>query len=306
MSQQSLEDEEKSIDPNDSSDIETKDNELEQAIPIPETVYVITSDYSKSLSKYHLIQCIYCQELISHNKNVSDIETFKCSKCIRLFKSNASNFWESEAGNPRHIPEILQLYPLTFIEEQLIALVFVNQYIYNRHTKGGQIAAKGHCIAFMQDFSSFALTLPNDPKNVPLVIYQKKNWKGGVTKDLCVRQFNIRVWLNFLQQNCRVRGYRDAKINEDLLNSLPDNGEPQGLRIIETEIDMPTVDTYERDFNQAERPDIDDGDPAYESAVSSERSAILSEEEQLTETVNSIITGKKTYFSNHCLSTKPN
>lgn len=61
---------------------------------------------------------------------------------------------------------------LTFIEEQLISLVYINQYVYLRGF--GEVASKGHCINFSQDISVIAEKLPRTPAEIPLVIIKKK------------------------------------------------------------------------------------------------------------------------------------
>ena len=76
---------------------------------------------------------------------------------------------------------------LTFVEEQLISLVCVNQYVYLRG-KGG-IATKGHCINFAQDILQIASILPRLAEDVPIVIIRKRNASTGVSQDLKVDDF---------------------------------------------------------------------------------------------------------------------
>ena len=199
------------------------------------------------------------------------------------------NFWETDAGNPNSLPEILKNNPLSFVEEQLISLVCVNQYIYNRRT--GVIASKGHCIHFMQDISLVARVLPRLPAEVPIVIIQKRNWQGETTRDLRVRRSVVKIWLEFLKANNRLRAYQTLQIDEERLNLLPVDGILPEIQIIETDNELETVATFERDSLQEERPDTDDANPAFDSGVTVLPSVVSSEQVQLEETVANILTG---------------
>ena len=143
----------------------------------------------------------------------------------------------------------------------------------------------------MQDISTVARVLPRLPAEVPIVIIQKKNWQGETTRDLKVRRAVVKLWLEFLKANNRLRAYRELQIDEERLNQLPLDGILPEIQIIETDNELETVATFERDSLQEERPDIDDSNPAFDSGVPVHPSVVPSEQVQLGETVASILDG---------------
>ena len=267
----------------------SNENELPTDNDVETENDTISKKFHKLLSKIKLHQCVYCMEVVSTNRNVKDVKSFRCPKCLVICKKDKVNFWETEAGHPGFLPDVLKNNPLTFVEEQLVSLVCVNQYIYNRRT--GVIASKGHCIHFMQDISVVARVLPRLPADVPIVIIQKKNWVGETTRDLRVRRSVVRLWLEFLKANNRLRAYRSLQIDEERLNNLPVDSFLPEIQIIETDNELETVATFERDSLQEERPDTDDANPAFDSAVPIHLSEIPSEQTNLEETVTGIISG---------------
>ena len=260
------------------SDVQQDDDQLDDV-----------DDFDMLVSQLKLLQCVYCRELVSSKRNC-EAKSFRCTKCAVIFKEDKINFWETEAGNPNLLPDILKNNPLSFVEEQLISLVCVNHYIYNRRT--GVIASKGHCIHFMQDISLVARVLPRLPAEVPIVIIQKRNWQGETTRDLRVRRSVVKLWLEFLKANNRLRAYQTLQIDEERLNLLPVDGILPEIPIIETDNELETVATFERDSLQEERPDTDDANPAFDSGVTVLPSVVSSEQVQLEETVASILAGR--------------
>lgn len=98
------------------------------------------------LSKWTIYICRLCQlafKLNITNKNgtcnrCNKIKSFVCSDNT---KQGKSLYYKSDDSRPGLIPAELQHYELSFVEEQLISLVCVNQYVYSR--KGGSLATKG-------------------------------------------------------------------------------------------------------------------------------------------------------------------
>jgi hypothetical protein len=81
-------------------------------------------------------------------------DSFLCPSCRQ---PNGKDYFR-ESGYPGRIPDELRNYPLTFVEEQVIALVSVNQYVYV-NGRGGHMTS-GHCINFAQDIGRIATVLP--------------------------------------------------------------------------------------------------------------------------------------------------
>ena len=222
------------------------------------------AEFHDKVSKTKLQHCTFCCELVPSEKALSDdiSKAFKCNSCIQT----ANNcFWNTNAGDPRTMPKELASIPLSFVEEQLISLVCVNQYIY--HRRSGTIAGKGHCIHFMQNVDQIASELPRLPEHVPIVIIQKKDWAGETTKDLRVRRHVVKTWLEWLKENSVLPEYKRLDINYDRIEDLPEDGMLEGLEIRLTEKDHDQVSAQDRNGDTEEREDTDDGNPGFDSAV---------------------------------------
>lgn len=121
---------------------------------------------------------------------------------------------------------------LTFVEEQLISLVHVHQYVYMRGF--GEASSKAHCINFSQNISSIVHKLPRLPTDLPIVIINKKE-SDGTVHEFRVRRNVVLLWLEYLKKNSQVPGYRDMAICYDRINQLPADDALPGLTTIETE-----------------------------------------------------------------------
>ena len=248
------------------------------------------AEFHDKISKMKLQHCTWCSELVPSEKAISDdiSKAFKCNSCVQV-ATQGRCFWTTQAGDPRAMPKELALIPLSFVEEQLISLVCVNQYIY--HRRSGTIAGKGHCIHFMQNIDHIASVLPRLPENVPIVIIQKKDWAGETTKDLRVRRHVVKTWLEWLKKNSILREYQRLDIDYDRIEALPEDGMLEGIEIRLTDKDHDQVSAQDRNGDTEEREDTDDGNPAFDSAVPLPSDDYFGEEEALTNAVNQIIAG---------------
>ena len=85
----------------------------------------------------NVFRCTICSEGVPYNKIPRHGGSFKCAKCSQ---TRLDDYFGTDDANPGSIPLQLRHHMLTFVEEQLISLVCVNQYVYLRG-KGG-IATK--------------------------------------------------------------------------------------------------------------------------------------------------------------------
>ena len=199
--------------------------------------------FNENVAKWKVFRCTICSEGVPYNKIPRHGGSFKCAKCSQ---TRLDDYFGTDDANPGSIPLQLRQHMLTFVEEQLISLVCVNQYVYLRG-KGG-IATKGHCINFAQDILQIASILPRLAEDVPIVIIRKRNASTGVSQDLKVRRNVVLLWLTWLKANSPVPGYKNLEISQERIDSLPDNDEMPGIRVIETdddpeiELDLPVFD----------------------------------------------------------------
>jgi ATP-dependent DNA helicase PIF1 len=155
----------------------------------------------------------------------SDVSKYKCSRCKQ---KSENDYFACEFADPRGVPA--HLPQLTFMEEQLIARVYVNQYVYFR--RSDTIASKGHCINFQQDPSEIANDLPRLAADICVIVIRKIHL-NGTCQELKVRRNAVQTWLYWLKENHPQ--YRNVNINLENLKLLPDDGELENVRTIETQ-----------------------------------------------------------------------
>ena len=131
---------------------------------------------------------------------------------------------------PSTVPYELQ--NLTQIE-MLIARALPIMRVYVK--PGGQRGYSGHCINLPQNVTELAKSLPRYAKDLTVIIVKVKG-RDNTFKDVTVRRqkvCNALVWLKNNNMH-----YTDLTINEDALNSLPENGIPPQLMTVETDNDI--------------------------------------------------------------------
>ncbi len=141
---------------------------------------------------------------------------------------------------PSPVPHKLQ--HLTQIEEMLIARALPIMRVYIK--PGGQRGYSGHCINLPQNVTELATSLPRCPKDLAVIIVKGKG-RDNTFKDVTVRKqkvHNALVWL--ISNNSH---YSEITINEDALNSLPENGVAPDLITVETDNDIVSDDNCSLD-----------------------------------------------------------
>ena len=137
--------------------------------------------------------------------------------------------------DPRDVLD--ELKGLTDIKEMLIAQVFTVMTIYR--LRGGQTRYRGNVINFPQDINEFTKRLPRHPSTLDvLVIRQQLANDSTAFRDFNVRQSkvsNTLVWLK--AHNCY---YEDIIIDEEILQSLPENGSITDLLLQQITDEIPT------------------------------------------------------------------
>ena len=141
---------------------------------------------------------------------------------------------------PSSVPNELQ--NLTQIEEMLIARALPIMRVYIK--PGGQRGYSGHCINLPQNVTELATSLPRYPKDLAVIIVKVKG-KDNTFRDVTVRKqkvHNALVWL--INNNPH---YSELTIDEEALNSLPENGVPPDLMTVETDDDIVSDDNCSPD-----------------------------------------------------------
>lgn len=86
--------------------------------------------------------------------------------------------------------------------------------------------------------------MPRLPRNINVVIIEKRNSRTHVTEDLRVRRAFVAFWLRWLKNRSNV--YKHIRISEENLSQLPENDVPNDLPTI-TNDEFEEVNTEVRD-----------------------------------------------------------
>ena len=195
--------------------------------------------FSKSI-QFFISQCTICQEAWPLNSKPRSPDCYICPRCARDTKS-PRKFSLENSMIPSPVPTELQ--NLTQVEEMLIARALPIMRVYIK--PGGQRGYSGHCVNLPQNVKELATSLPRYPKDLSVIIVKVKG-KNNSFRDVAVRRekvHNALLWL--LQNNPH---YAELEINEDALNSLPENGIPADLMTVETENEIISNDDVMSDL----------------------------------------------------------
>ncbi len=187
--------------------------------------------------QYIVSHCTVCQEAWPLKSKPRS--PYVCSRCSRDKKS-PKKFSCENSMIPSPIPHELQ--NLTQIEEMLIARALPIMRVYIK--PGGQRGYSGHCINLPQNVTELATSLPRYPKDLAVIIVKVKG-RDNTFKDVTVRKQKVHSALVWLINNNP--HYSEITINEDALNSLPENGVAPDLMTVETDNDIVSDDNCSAD-----------------------------------------------------------
>ena len=180
-------------------------------------------------------QCTVCQEAWPLKSKPRSPNDYVYSRCSRDKKS-PKKFSCENSMIPSCVPHELQ--GLTEVEEMLIAHALPIMRVYIK--PGGQRGYSGHCINLPQNVKELATSLPRYLKDLAVIIVKLKG-KHNTFKDVNVRRDKVRKALLWLIHNNP--HYAQLEIDEEALNSLPENGVPPDLMNVETKSEIVSDDT---------------------------------------------------------------
>lgn len=127
---------------------------------------------------------------------------------------------------------------LTMIEEMLISPILAVMSVYR--LPGGALINRGFVANFSQDVNEIIKELPRLPKDLPILVLKKKDQQNNV-KRFMVNRKRVELLLTYLCENNPQYIAHGVKMNQSLLNSLPENGIPTELNEID-DVNMPDAD----------------------------------------------------------------
>ena len=155
-----------------------------------------------------------------------------CNRCDKQKETpiNPILFSKENDMDPGEQPPELQ--NLTPLEQMLIAkaAVIVPVHIMT----GGWTGYSGHTIIFPQDIQALATSLPRSPASLEIITIRRKNQEGG-WNHFHVRRNKVLLALQFLIAHNPL--YSDITLDEEVLQSLPEDGIVQAGLVAEMELD---------------------------------------------------------------------
>ena len=121
--------------------------------------------------------------------------------------------------------------------------------IYSKH--GGQPGYRGHVLNMPQNIQGFLNKLPRDPSELPVLVVRRHGADNTYT-DCRVRREKVLTALQWLKQNNHF--YQDITINQEVVQSLPDDGMPATLPLID-ECPQPANSSMQCDSDTADHDD---------------------------------------------------
>lgn len=180
-------------------------------------------------NEYKICQCTVCYEAwpLKSNSKLNKLPTYQCSRCYGE-KELPKKFSKENNMVPSSVPN--ELSGLTQVEEMLIARALPIMHIYLK--QGGQRGYSGHCVNLPQNVGELAKSLPRYPKDLSVIVVKMKG-KENSFKTLNVRRQIVADALFWLLKNNP--HYLDVELDQDALNSLPNNAVPDSLLSVETQ-----------------------------------------------------------------------
>ena len=178
--------------------------------------------------QYVVSQCTVCWEAWPLKSKPRSV--YVCSRCSRDKKS-PKKFSCENSMIPSYVPN--ELKSLTQVEEMLIARALPIMRVYIK--PGGQRGYSGHCINLPQNVNELATSLPRYPKDLAVIIVKVKG-RDNTFRDVPVRRLKVHNALIWLINNNPY--YAGLTIDDNALNSLPENGVPPDLMTVETDEDI--------------------------------------------------------------------
>ena len=150
--------------------------------------------------------------------------SYECTPCSDAISGPKNRVFDIKSGHDFcRYRNSIQLIYFQISEEMLIARALPIMRVYIK--PGGQRGYSGHCINLPQNVTELATCLPRYPKELAVIIVKVKG-KDNTFKDVTVRKQKVYNALVWLMNNSH---YSDVKVNENALDSLPENGIPPDL-----------------------------------------------------------------------------
>src|SRR5581483_4523617 len=185
------------------------------AINIDKNEIRMLKNFRKKMENIHYKICNVCNEKIP---SLILVQEMMCRRCFSE-KSVPKKFSAENNMDPGKVPD--ELKALTEIEQMLISQVFTVISVYR--LRGGQTGYRGNVINFPQDVLGFTSRLPRNPSTLDVLVVRRQSPNDpNAFRDFAVRRSKVGRALIWLKENNNY--YRDITIDQEILNSLPENG----------------------------------------------------------------------------------
>ena len=138
---------------------------------------------------------------------------------------------------------------LNELEEMLVSKVTTLVSVVTL-TSTGYLGYQGHSCSFFQNTVEWFNSLPKRPSSCPIILISRKGVPETVRRQAyTVRRDRIEAALKMLILKHKQYQGDSVVINQEVLNSLPEDGVPDGLNIVEQEI-LDKIDVNQQTFEK--------------------------------------------------------
>ena len=188
---------------------------------MPDAEWDLIKEFHRGLDELRLEECSCCHERWLDMK----IQNQMCHRCRN---SEVRRSWFKPENDLDLGPTPAHLPALSEVEEMLIARAHVHVQV--RQIRGQQYQYSGHTVSFMQNTQKLYTKLPLKPKELNILLLKPASgndddsWgiKRSFDRQFRVHRNHITLWLRHLKRHHP--DYRDIEIDEEVLNSLPQDG----------------------------------------------------------------------------------
>lgn len=172
------------------------------------------------------------------NLEMDEIKQFYCVNCHELWPSKLNYCLQCKIDNIKYsrANDMISLIDelnfdvkkcfeeLTMIEEMLISPILVIMSVFR--LPGGALTNRGFCANFSQNIQPIINILPRVTKDLPILILKKKDQMNRI-RHFVVNKRRVFICLDYLCKNNPQYIAHGIKIDQNLIDLLPDNGIPQ-------------------------------------------------------------------------------
>jgi hypothetical protein len=214
---------------------------------------------------------------IKYHEEMAALKQLYCSNCTEMWPSKINYCIQCNVDSVKFskendmVPDLdnspleikRHLENLTMIEGIVISPILSVMSVYKLPHVA--LICRGFIANFAQDITELTKTLPRLPKNLPILILKKKDLTNNY-KQFVVNRKRVETLLNWLCKNNPQYIANGIKMNNNLINLLPEIAIPKDLYEIVNDENNHINSDSGPEINEKENFDVDDAEDFYQQA----------------------------------------